>query len=434
MSTTRTFSVFDGPSWGHVSYISDFFERFLHDRQWLPRRMLLATGLLDLCRRYLDSRSERGRIISRARGSSSGNAEVRSMLRKVASSADGKEARKTLDEISIALRRGRQEALPLEYVNVSRALRRGGNLQEAKEYLRHALEMPLPKDERATDRLLRTTSAERGAISLAKRLIHIDDYLKSIIGYRAARTEGARKIAVVSAIVGGYDAPLLPAYVENEMDYIIFSDQKVPDFGIFDVRPLPYVDIDKTRSARYVKTHLTRILGGYDVIIWLDGCIMPVAPLLPAIQDFVSSGCEFAAMLHPFRASPYEEMRMCIAIGKDDVPIIQRQREHYRSQGYKSHCLIESNVFFVDARSEKVTEMLDLWWEQIRRFSRRDQLSLNYCLDKTGVKWKEMAPRGISARNHPNLVIFEHGQVPEGYDQFAAEVNRRLSSDMPSSP
>jgi hypothetical protein len=88
--------------------------------------------------------------------------------------------------------------------------------------------------------------------------------------------------------------------------------------------------------------------------------------------------------------------------------------------------LIESNIFIANSRSERVTEFFDLWWEQINRFSHRDQLSLNYCLDETGITWTSMRPRGISSRNHPDFVIFKHGDIPEEYAKFAAEVGKRV--------
>lgn len=334
----------------------------------------------------------------------------------------------TLDEIKHMIRGGELDASPNKYVETIRKLINHGLLDEAEAYLLHAYETPLKNSKTLTSRTLNSLSVERGAISIAKRMAQLDTYVKSIIYYINSRTNNHRKkrFAVVSVIAGNYDKPLLPQCVEIEIDYILFTDQKLEDYGFLEIRPLPYTNIDRTRAARYVKTNLTKLIKGYDAIAWVDGNIMLNAPLAPMMMDFIRSKHDFMVMMHPFRSSLHEEIRACMIAGKDAIPTIQRQRDFYHLQGYRSENLIESNVFFANPRSTVVTEFFEIWWEQIKTFSRRDQLSINYCLDKSNVNWGKILPYGMSARNHPNFVIFEHGKEPDGYKVFASELLRKL--------
>lgn len=269
-------------------------------------------------------------------------------------------------------------------------------------------------------------SKEKAEISIRKRLAHIEGYKKDIANYKAAkkkRAKGALKIAVFSGVSGGYDTIKPPATLDPRFDYILFTDTpvKVPD--IYDVRPIPYVDLDKTRSARFVKTNPHNLLSDYDIAVWVDANIMITGDLYTIINDVLASKKPLGAMKHPVRESAYDEMHMCIQAGKDDIDAITQQQEAYKKKGYKSKDLIESNVLVYDLRGGKLNGFLNDWWNHIDRYSHRDQLSINYCLDKNKVKWHAFTKRPNTARNHPELALTDHGAVASQLPELLREMN-----------
>lgn len=322
---------------------------------------------------------------------------------------------------------------PIEvFLKLSRSYRETGEFTKADEVLLSASKL-INQEVRSTDVSQETlqkwlsVSAERGSVSAVERTENIDAYKKQITAYikdKAKRPEGQKKIAVVSAISGGYDSVKFPAVIDSRLDYIIYSDTPVENPGFYDVRPLPYVDTDKTRSARFVKTNIHNLLPDYDYVVWIDANIMIVGDIYESIiNPVIKSKKAFGAMLHPTRQSPYDEMIECIKANKDDVNAIIEQKKFYEDQGFKSDHLIESNILVYKVSDKTMAPFLKEWWNQIDRFSRRDQLSINYSLNKANVNWMKFTDRPDTSRNHKDVALMNHG----GRSEPLLNLSRALS-------
>lgn len=301
------------------------------------------------------------------------------------------------------------------YVQLAELYMSKGMLDDAKEIL---LEGVAALNDRG-NKLSQATlveyfqiSKQRSEVSLNYRLAGLDSYRQQIEFYKMSKTRRSKdspKIAIVTAVAGGYDVLRPPAVIDSRFDYIAYADSPVENPGIYDVRPLPYIDADSTRSARFVKTNVHKLLPEYDYVVWIDANILAVGEIYPLVEKFMKSGKDFGAILHPLRRSPFAEMNACIRARKDDVAAIKEQRDYYRSIGYDTDQLIESNILIYNLNSESTRQFLDIWWNQIDRFSRRDQLSINYSLDKAKVDWTTIMEPGLSSRNHPAFALVDHG-------------------------
>ncbi len=293
-------------------------------------------------------------------------------------------------------------------------------LAEARGDKRAALERwkPLLKDIETTDDIgtWQRLKDGRAYTSIAKRLINLKAYKKRIEEYQAVkskrRTGSAKpRIAIYTAIVGDYDYLKLPEEISDDIDYILFTDQTTVDTGVFEVRPLPYFDADKTRSARYVKTHPHILLPDYDIVFWLDASIMIVDDILPIIQGFIDSGKPVGAIHHPVRKSIFDEARACIQLGKETREDIETQMQHYRMMQFDCNDLIESGFMGFDLRVPDVSLFLNTWWSEIDKFTKRDQLSVNYALDRANLLWHALLPKELCVRNHAAFVLTNHGST-----------------------
>lgn len=299
---------------------------------------------------------------------------------------------------------------------------------QASDLLTNAIK-GLPHKSKPTNEDLRNwlkLSKEKAEISFYKRCDNISDYQAQIDEYideKLSRDKKKLKIAFFTAVSGGYDTIKPPAFIDPRVDYIVFTDTPIESIGIYDVRPLPYIDADGTRSARYVKTNPHYLLQDYDIAVWIDANLLITGDIYPHIEELIKLRKPFAAMRHAVRESPYDEMEACIRQGRDDKDAIMEQRNAYISEGYDSNNLIESNVLIYDLRDNKLNKFLSEWWNQIDRYSRRDQLSINYSLDKHKVDWHAFTEHPDTARNHPSFALMDHGDPSPGYIRLMSMLN-----------
>jgi len=244
----------------------------------------------------------------------------------------------------------------------------------------------------------------------------IEDIKKSIHEYKSARVANkSRKpqttIALYTAIASNYDPPRAPQFLDPRYDYFIFSDRPVPDFGVYRIKPITYISDDPTRTARFVKTHPHHLLPVYDVAIWIDANITIRGDIYPLIKAFLASKKPVAAIPHPYRRTVYEELEACIRLNKDRKEVMQEQISHLKETGFTHDDLVETGFMMFDLRHECVGRFLDLWWALIDRYSRRDQLSVNYAMRQAGIAWHSITERPNNIRNHPLFEYHRHGHA-----------------------
>lgn len=261
--------------------------------------------------------------------------------------------------------------------------------------------------------------------SVARHLADIDGFRESVRIYQQARADrdpAALKIAVITATVGRYDSVKQPDVLNPAIDYFLFTDTPLRDAGIWQIRPIPYFGADNTRSGRYIKTHLPDLLKGYDIGIWVDSNIQLQTTLTPVLEEFLASGHSIASIPHPMRNSMYDEADACLMDGKDEAKVMQAQVAQYEQEGFSHADLIESNVLFADLRNPATEKFFRVWWREIDRYSRRDQLSINYSLREAGLSWHPLCEKGLSARELSYLALVSHDSG-EGVSNLLAEAS-----------
>lgn len=288
------------------------------------------------------------------------------------------------------------------YVHLARLMANFGRWRLAKNFYVKALASKKTKG----DSELRNEA--RLNVSVLERIIGHEAYKQEITGYNQARKSKPPKIAIYSAVSGGYDSLKLPAKLSPRFDYIFYTDQPAHGSGIYQIKPLPFFHADNTRQTRYVKTHPHQLLADYDIAIWIDANIMIMDDISPLIDQFIESGRPIAAIPHPLRKSVYEEVKACITHSKEDQELLATQEQHYHDLGYDCDDLIESNIMMFKLGDERMSQFFTTWWAEIDQFTRRDQLSLNYAINKTGIKWHQLMERPQNARNHPLFTLVSH--------------------------
>ena len=197
-------------------------------------------------------------------------------------------------------------------------------------------------------------------------------------------TEKNKKV-VYTCITGGYDAIIDPKVVTNGFDYICFTDNLKMESNIWEIRPLPKEteELSQVKKQRYVKINAHKLLGEYDISIWVDGNVTIKSDLKEFVDKFIKSDYSIYVPKHPSRDCIYSESRAVISMKKDTKPNVEPQIERYKKEGFpKNYGLLQSNIMLRKHNNEDCKKFMEQWFEELKNGSHRDQLSFNY------VAWK----------------------------------------------
>lgn len=222
------------------------------------------------------------------------------------------------------------------------------------------------------------------------------------------------RIAVITAIAGGKDILLrVPENIKSsEVDFIAFREPrtKIPRNSGWDrLIELPqWSDDNKYWARRNAK--LPKILPGlllegpYDYTIWMDGTHMPCVSPRQIIEECVPKGAEITTFRHGKHDRGhdciYKEAENIKNIGfLEDPEVINRQVAYYKVQGFPEEFGLSCNTVTIWKNTFDMFTLSLSWWEQICRFSSRDQMSLFYCHWMHGTKDKHGYLPGHWERN-----------------------------------
>lgn len=242
------------------------------------------------------------------------------------------------------------------------------------------------------------------------------------------------KIAVYTAIVDNSDTLKLPQILSSDIDYICFSNTPLQNAGVWQIRACPWLDTDAVKTAHYVKTHPHYLLDGYDIAVWVDSDLLICGDLMHYVQNFMQSYKSVGAVPHPQSNNIYEEAESCIKQSKDKTEVIQKQIECYKQQGFEHNDLIESNFMLFRLGSPGLDKFLNEWWTEIEKYSRRDQLSLNYCLHKNGIEWYQLFPKGICCRNNPDILQLDSENNVQDYNALFDTLPAKIENPYQDKP
>ncbi len=223
------------------------------------------------------------------------------------------------------------------------------------------------------------------------------------------------KVAVYTCIIGGYDALIQPAAVEEGFDFICFvgKGEKTQDReGVWEIRELPYEGRTKTLTARYAKTHPHELFPEYECSLWIDGNIsIESDAIYGIIREKVESGVEFSGVQHPTRDCIYAEAEKCRDMRYISYLKLAQLHLIYLFSGIHRHAgLMETNLILRKHNSERIVHFDNLWWEKVLNLCRRDQLSQMLVLHKCGLEVDYLLPEGQSTRNHPGFKYLPHSK------------------------
>lgn len=225
-----------------------------------------------------------------------------------------------------------------------------------------------------------------------KKILKYNSHNEGFLTYDETIRTSSR-IVVYTCITGNYDKPIEPVYQPRNIDYVIITDSEVEPTSRWkkiDINSVEEIrNYDNTRKARYAKTHPHVFFPEYEYSIWVDSNFVVIGDLSKFIKCV--GKVPFASNWHPERNSIYREAVACKLKNKDKSDILDKQIEHYKQEGFPDDFgLIETNMIVRKHMDRCCMNLMEDWWTEMIKWSKRDQLSLPYVIWKNGYNMKDM--------------------------------------------
>lgn len=197
------------------------------------------------------------------------------------------------------------------------------------------------------------------------------------------------KGVVYTVITGNYDDLMTPRFINDNWDYICFTDSEDLKSDFWKIKRIEDQDLDFARKSRKYKVLPHIYLSQYDYSLYIDGNFIINGDIDDYINEY-SQNSPILCLIHPDRDCIYDEAEVCIKIKKDSPERIENQIAKYQSQEYPPHNgLIAGGILYRDHRNPLVIKVMEDWWDEIKSNSYRDQLSFNYVCWKNSLKYDQ---------------------------------------------
>lgn len=181
-----------------------------------------------------------------------------------------------------------------------------------------------------------------------------------------------------TAIYGDTDPLRDPLAVNPNARYVAFTDRPQPQCKVWEVHVTECWHHPRLQ-ARLLKIRPDLFFPEADIYAWIDGSFEIRRDATTAITEH-SKNYEILAFKHPHRILAEDE---AVAVHKYcNIPLelAQAQVAYYRKQGWTKQDAITSTGFFVRRNTAKVRAWQEAWWEEIKLWTIRDQLSVDYTM------------------------------------------------------
>ena len=177
-----------------------------------------------------------------------------------------------------------------------------------------------------------------------------------------------------------------------DVERFCFTDLHV-ESNFYQIRKMNLDPLAAIRRQRWIKICIpNELFDNYEYSVYVD-CKRESVIDFEWFLSFMESQSDFVTRRHKTRDCVYEEGRVCIEKRKDDEATILEQLEFYKNENYPTHNGLHYSYILLRRHTKKMKEFSKLWWEQIEKYSFRDQISLPY------IAWKHNMKISICARN-----------------------------------
>ncbi|MCP4100978.1 MAG: DUF616 domain-containing protein [Lentisphaerae bacterium] len=243
-----------------------------------------------------------------------------------------------------------------------------------------------------------------------------------------------KKICVYTAMFGDYDnlPPIL--FQESGIDYICFTDKDR------DIRGWKFVienssEKNTNMKAKKYKIFPDKYLSKYEYSIYVDANTVIPGRLWEFVNFCISNG-DFLMWKHPKRSDISFEACAIIYTGRYEPEAIINQVETYANKGIIPNSgLIEASLIWRRHHSPYIIEFMKKWWDEILKYSSRDQISLAFLLWNEELKPKVFPDYMGDARRNTYFCKIPHIESVKSRNELQKRASGEFgNSRIPTAP
>lgn len=254
------------------------------------------------------------------------------------------------------------------------------------------------------------------------------------------------KYCVYTVLTSAYEEFNSQPFVAKgtNLPFICFTDSDMKAPNGWEFRKIkPIFPQDPVRSQREIKIRPHRYLPEYDGSLYLDNSVLLKSDpslLIDKVGDKI-----FSLPFHSFRKDLLSEFYEVLVAGLDYSERILEQFGHY----YKTNpSLMQSRPYFTGIllrhhNDLRMIEFAEAWGAQVNRYSRRDQLSINYALSSTELQpenlnvdcfnsWLHAWPNTRNRKDSRRVASQSNGFQEERQKLYELVKNNSLGDDIKS--
>ena len=200
------------------------------------------------------------------------------------------------------------------------------------------------------------------------------------------------KLCVYTCITGSYDKVCEIKVKEAGVDYYLFTNNKKITSKTWNVVYVEDKSISDQLLSRKIKILGHEIIKKYDISVYIDGNIIIKKRIKDYVKEVMGKKDKYVAFRHSERNSIEEEMEACLTYKKETSDKIEKLKEFYKKEGFKDNLGLAENTIHVKKTNDPVViKTMNIWYNIVKKYSGRDQLSFMYAVSKTklNIKWIE---------------------------------------------
>lgn len=237
----------------------------------------------------------------------------------------------------------------------------------------------------------------------------IPNFIK-ILSYKLYRKKRKAHTVCYTYQSVGYDNLIQHKYICSDWDYICFTDNpkllKHEYIGIWKIEKTRYSDFDSKRNSGWHKTHPHELFPDYENSIWIDGNIDVRSSYLCELVFNTKS--VLLTTSHNIRDCIYDEIDAVCQNSRDTFESCELIKNFLKLEKMPKHYgLNETGVMYREHGDELVKKIDNMWWDMIKNYSKRDQLSFSYVLWKNNIKVSDISIPTLR-KNFRNFLIYSH--------------------------
>ena len=194
---------------------------------------------------------------------------------------------------------------------------------------------------------------------------------------------------VYTCITGNYDWLWPPLVSPKNIHYVCFSDSYLGFKNGWEIRSIPdgLRNLPNNLINRYIKLFPHKFFPEYEWSVYVDGNVRILGDLTQALDILEKNNFLIGCPRHPDRSNIYQERIACKSLGKflgSDAEIVDTQITAYELEGMPIDQPLTENNFIVRKHVDPaIHKIMNDWWGQIEKYSKRDQISFPYVVWKS---------------------------------------------------